>query len=218
MKTILLLSLCLLALTARAALSDADVRDAYHKSYRFEKTQSYPDAIRALAPVIDAYPQGYTVNLRLGWLSYLQGSHAAARAHYETAIRAAPDSIEARLGSLLPLLAQEHYADVEAGARLIIRKDPANYFANLRLATALRLQKKYDAAEEIVNRQLGFYPTDVGLLTELGLLKLAKNLPADRIFNDILTLDPENAVARAQLAKRSSAPSTNAQPSTVTKP
>ena len=218
MKKFFLLSLWLLAVAAHATLSDAEIRDAYHKSYRYEKAQSYADAIRALAPVIDAYPQGYTVNLRLGWLNYLQGAHATARAHYETAIKVAPDSIEARLGHVLPLLAQERYPEAESVARQVIRVDPANYYGNLRLAFALRMQKKYDAADDILSRQLGFYPTDVSLLTEWGLIKLAKNLPANRIFNDVLTLDPENVVAKAQLSRLTAASTTNTPPSEIKKP
>lgn len=199
------LLLCLLLLTpaAQAALTDAVIRDAYHSSYRYEKAQSYADAIKALAPVAEAYPQGYTVNLRLGWLHYLQGSQATARAYYEASMKVAPNSIEAKLGYLLPLLAQERYEEAESVARQIVRIDPANYYANLRLAYALRMQKKNEAAADIVNRQLVYYPTDVSLLLELGLLKVAQELPAEalRVFQDVLTLDPENVVAKAQIAR-----------------
>lgn len=218
MRSPLLFIACLFAAAARTALPEADIREAYHASYRHERVQNYADAIRALAPVLAAYPQGYTVNLRLGWLNYLQGAHATARVHYETAIKVAPDSLEARLGHLLPLLAQERYAEAEAVARHVIRVDPANYYGNLRLAYALRLQKKLDPAEDVVSRQLVFYPTDVSLLTEWGLIRLAKGLPAERIFNDVLTLDPENAIAKAQLARPAAASSTNPPPADLKKP
>ena len=192
---------CLLA--SAAAPTDAEIRDAYHKSYRYEKAQNYADAIKALAPVLDAYPTAYTVNLRLGWLNYLTGGFATARKHYETAIKTAPDSIEAKLGHTLPLMAQEKWDDAAAVARQVLRIDPSNYTANLRLAYVLRLQKKFDAAEQILNGMLVLYPTDISLLTEFALIKLAKdNKPeAKRVFNDILTLDPENVTAKAQLSK-----------------
>ena len=92
-----------------AAPTDAEIREAYHKSYRYEKAQNYTDAIKALAPVVTAYPAGYTVNLRLGWLNYLTGGYATARKHYEAAIKTAPDSIEAKLGHTLP---QIHYPEI----------------------------------------------------------------------------------------------------------
>ena len=186
-----------------AALSELDIRDAYHKSYRYERSQNYTDAIKALSPVIIAFPQAYTVNLRLGWLNYLIGSYATARTHYLTAIKTAPDSLEAKLGHTLPLLAQERYDEAEIAAKQVLRIDPSNYLANLRLAFAFRMLKKFEAAEDLLNRMLVLYPTDVSLLTEYALVKLAKNQNPDakRIFNDILTLDPENVIAKAQLSK-----------------
>ena len=191
-------------LVARAAApTDAEIRDAYHKSYRYEKAQNYSDAIKALSPVIAAYPQAYTVNLRLGWLNYLTGSFATSRTHYQAAIKAAPDSIEAKLGHTLPLVAQEKWEDVETIVKQVLRADPANYTANLRLAYVSRLQKKFDAAEAILNGMLVLYPTDISLLTELALIKLAKDDKAEakRLFNDVVTLDPENVTAKAQLSK-----------------
>jgi tetratricopeptide (TPR) repeat protein len=202
------LAFCLLpfafCLAAHAAApTDAEIREAYHKSYRYEKAQNYTDAIKALSPVVTAYPAGYTVNLRLGWLNYLTGGYATARKHYEAAIKTAPDSIEAKLGHTLPLLAQEKWEEAEAVAKQVLRVDPSNYLANLRLAYALRLQKKLDAAEQLLGAMLVLYPTDVSLLTEFALIKLAKDNKADakRLFNDVIVLDPENITAKAQLSK-----------------
>lgn len=207
MKKLLLLVLLATAVatvtTHAAALTETEIRDAYHKSYRYERSQSYSDAIKALSPVITAFPQGYTVNLRLGWLNYLIGSYATARTHYEAAIKTAPDSLEAKLGHTLPLMAQERYDEAEIATKQVLRIDPSNYLANLRLAFAFRMLKKLDAAEDLLNRMLVLYPTDISLLTEYALIKTARNQSVDakRVFNDILTLDPENVVAKAQLSK-----------------
>ena len=196
-------ALALLAAAPNLAptLSDEEIREAYHKSYRYEKAQSYDDAIKAITPVLAAYPQGYTVNLRLGWLCYLAGNYANSKSYYQAAMKVAPASLEAKLGYTLPLLAQERYDDTETITKQIIRVDDANYYANLRLAFALRMQKKLDAAEEVLNRALPLYPTDVKYLTELGLVKVAQDqcTAARRIFTDVLTLDPENVVAKEQL-------------------
>lgn len=200
---LLLVPVLLVAASAGAAINDTQIREAYHQSYRYEKSQNYADAIKALMPVLEEYPQGYTLNLRLGWLHYLQGGFATARGHYETAVKVAPYSLEAKLGHTLPLLAQERWAEAEAVVRQVLRLDAGNYLANLRLAYALRLQQKFDAADEVVNRMLVSYPTDIALLSELALLKVAQGQGAEagRIFNDILILDPENVTAKAQLSK-----------------
>ena len=202
------LALAAATTTPSPTLTDDEIRDAYHKSYRYEKSQNYDDAIKAITPVLTAYPQGYTVNLRMGWLCYLAGNYATAKTYYQAAIKIAPASIEAKLGYTLPLLAQERYDEVETVTKQIIRVDDSNYYANLRLAYALRLQKKLTAAEEALNRILPLYPTDVKFLTELGLVKVAQKQPdaAKRIFTDVLTLDPENVVAKEQLYTATKAP------------
>ena len=202
MKTIYILAIGLCFALAYAtpvaapAMSDEIIRDAYQKSYHYEKAQNYEDAIKAITPIITTFPQGYTVNLRLGWLYYLAGNYANARSYYQAAMKIAPASLEAKLGYTLPLLAQERYDEAEAIAKEIIRIDVSNYYANLRLAFALRMQKKYEAAEEVLNRVLPLYPTDVKFLSELGLVKTAENQPeaARRIFSDVLTLDPEKRI------------------------
>jgi len=102
-----------LPLLATAELSPEEIQKAYWDSYNYEKMQNYEDAIKALMPVYEAYPNGYTVNLRLGWLYYLQGHYANARYHYERAMKVAPASIEAKLGYTLPLLKQQKYREVE---------------------------------------------------------------------------------------------------------
>ena len=183
-------------------MTDDDIRDAYHKSYQYEKTQNYADAIKALTLLHQAYPEGYTVNLRLGWLYYLSGNFANAKLHYQTVIKVAPSSVEAKLGFMLPMLAQARYKDVEAMAKQVMEIDHSNYLANLRLAIALRMQKKFDQAEEVAMRMLVLYPTDLGFLTQLGLIKIAQKDPesATQLFTDILTLDPENVTAKQQLA------------------
>ncbi|MEZ4765017.1 MAG: hypothetical protein R3C26_18115 [Calditrichia bacterium] len=88
------------------ALTDAEIRDAYYKSYNYEKIQNYSDAINTLMPVYNEFPNTYTVNLRLGWLYYLIPNYANAISHYDRSIKISPYSLEAKLGRLLPLLAQ----------------------------------------------------------------------------------------------------------------
>ncbi len=191
------------ALAATAAPPDPVViADAYARSYVYEQSQNYLDAIRALERVRSAYPDGYTVNLRLGWLWYLAGRPANALDHYEVAIRVAPESFEPRLGALLPLLAQERYAEVESMAYAVISRDAYNYYGNLRLAVALRLEGKISAARAVVEKMLGAYPTDVAFLAESARLLTAEGdaVAARARWRDVATLDPENPAARAALA------------------
>jgi tetratricopeptide (TPR) repeat protein len=185
------------------AAGGVDIAGAYARSFGYERTQAYDDAIRALAPVYDAYPNGYTVNLRMGWLFYLNGNYSNAVAHYEVAEAAAPSALEPKLGRLLPLLAQERWAEAEALGYQVVSVDHYSYYGNLRLAVALRMQGKVDAAYQVALKMLTAYPTDILYLVELARTVDARGDPdeARRLFGEVLILDPENEAARRYLAR-----------------
>ncbi len=190
-------------LQAQDTLSYDQIREAYYRSYQYEKVQDYENAIRALLPVYEAYPRGYTVNLRLGWLYYLSGHYANALEHYSKAVQMAPAAVEARLGYMLPLLAQGRYPEAEQVAYQILSTDYYNYYGNLRLTYTLRMQQKWELAEAVARKMLTLYPTDVSFLVELGLIRagVGASEEARAIFRDVLILDPENETARSYLQR-----------------
>jgi len=185
------------------ALDYQSIKNAYQKSYLYEKVGDYKDAIRALMPVYEAYPDGYTVNLRLGWLYYLWGKYKNSIFHYRKAIRAIPTSVEAKLGLTLPLIAQQNWSEAEKVLYQILKIDYYNYYGNLRLCNVLEGEKKYSLVQSVAIKMLTVYPTSVPFLIylaksyyHLGYLKKAKKL-----FEDILILDPENVEAKTYLQK-----------------
>jgi len=173
------------------------VQECFRQSYKAEAAGQYQDAIKALQSV----PKSYVVEYRTAWLSYQNKDYVGAETHYQAALKVAPESLEARVGSLLPLLAQQRYADVETAARQILRTDPNNYTAALRLSVALRWQGKFPQAEEIATRLSNLYPTDTSFLLELAYAKWGQGLKpaAKALFNKILILDPDNATAKDAL-------------------
>jgi tetratricopeptide (TPR) repeat protein len=200
MKTIILF-IVLLCTSVSFGLSDQKIRDAYYKSYNYEKIEHYSNAAKALMPVYQEYGNTYTVNVRLGWLYYLQKKYANSLEHYQKAIQIAPASLEAKSGRLLPLLAQERYAEAEQEAFGILKVDHFNYYGNMRLAYALRLQKKLETAEQINLKMLALYPLDVTFLSEYALVKHAQGdiEAAVKAFTSVIILDPENVTAKAYL-------------------
>ena len=180
------------------AITPEEIQEAYHKSFNYEQIEDYENAIRTLSPVLDEYPNGYTVNLRLGWLYYLLGKYANSIEHYKKAAQAVSTSLEAKNGLLLPLLAQNKYNEAASTAYQVVSVDHYNYYGNMRLAYALRMQEKYDQAEQILNKMLAVYPTDVTFLTELALVKFNQGSTdtAGSLMWDVLTLDPENETAK----------------------
>jgi tetratricopeptide (TPR) repeat protein len=193
------------------SFSYEDIKEAYYKSYQYEKVQDYENAIKSIMPIYKKYPKGYTLNLRLGWLYFLWGKYANSLHHYGEAMKINPYSIEAKLGYTLHLMAQGKFSEVEKLCYQILSVDPYNYYANLRLVRALKQQRKLDVALKVVNKMLAVYPTDVSFLTELALIKYSSGSKEEAlsIFRDILILDPENVVAKEYLNGSKNASSGN---------
>jgi len=178
-------------------LSFKEIKKAYYESYAFERRGEYTKAIKAMMPVYASYPKSYTVNLRLGWLYYLNKNFANSIKHYETALKVAPYSVEAMLGLSLPLMAQEKWHEVEELMYRILKEDYYNYYGNLRLAIALIHQRKFKDASRIAKKMLYLYPTDVNFLNVLGEASFyqGKKDYARSIFNSVLVLSPKNRIA-----------------------
>ncbi len=200
---IILLFVFLLGNSVLAEAENSWIQEAYKKSFHYERAENYNAAITSLLPVVRAYPKGYAVNLRLGWLYYKIARYANSIAHYEAAIKTTPTAIGAKVGKLLPLLAQERYAEVEQTAYQVLNTDYYNYFTNLRLSIALRKQNKADLALEVINKMLYLYPTDVNFLVELAQVyaQTGEEKKAKAVFQDVLILAPENLIAQEYLEK-----------------
>lgn len=180
---------------------DVALAKAIAESARFETALDFDKALDALGAQIKSHPRNYTLALRSAWLHYLKGEYGIAERDYQQAARLAPKSIEAKLGGLLALLAELKYRNAEPLAQQVIRSDPSNYYANLRLAVAMRNLKKLPEAEKVVHKMLALYPADTALMTELGLIAQAENKPdrAKQLFLEVVALDSTNATALQQL-------------------
>jgi len=200
---LVLIACFLIASRAERLQAATPIQESYHRSFSYEKVQDYDNAIKALMPIFQTYPKGYTVNYRLGWLYYLKQSYSNALSHYGQAISVAPYSIEVKLGITLPLMAQLRWEDVENQLYKVVKTDFYNYYGNLRLAYVLRQQKKVTLGIQVMQKMLSLYPTDVSCLTELALLYVEKKdkKAAGEVFQTILTLDRENVAAKSFFAE-----------------
>ncbi len=198
----ILLTVLLGVTTSVFGISQAEVTKAFTSSYQLEYNGYYLDAIKALEPALKNDPKGYVVNLRKGYLHYLSQQFNESIDYYNKAIAASPMAVDAKLGKIMVLLAQGNYKGVESEGSLLVKMDNFNYLGNLRLAFALRMQKKFDFAEKVVAKMLKYYPVDLSYLAEFGILKYANGdyAASKKVFNEILTLDPSNALAYEYIA------------------
>jgi len=185
------------------SLTYSQIKEAYQKSFFYEKVGDYKDAIRVLMPIYKAYPDGYTINLRLGWLYYLWGKYDNSEFHYRKADKAIPTSVESKLGLSLPLMAQQKWGEAETTLYRVIAIDFYNYYGNLRLAKVLGKEKKYKQQIAVALKMLNIYPTSVPFLVVLGegYYNLGNLQKAEEVLKNILILDPENITAKELLKK-----------------
>jgi tetratricopeptide (TPR) repeat protein len=194
----MLFALVFAVVGSSAELPHEQIAQAYYASYEHEKSQNYTEAIKAMDPVYQAYPKGYTVNYRLGWLTYLNGNFANALVYYKTALSIYPASVEVMNCISLVHKARMEWTKVETQNYSIIKIDYFNQTANYWYAYALRQQKKFDQAENVCRKMLTVFPTSVLFLNELGEVLVCKKemAKATEIFSSVTILDPGNETAK----------------------
>ncbi len=179
-------------------LTDDKIAESYEKSYLLEDIQKYQDAIQVLLPILKEYPNGYTINLRLGWLAYLKGSYQDALNYYQKSLTIFPSSIEVMHKISLVHYARQNWNEMEEENSIIIRLDYLNSSANYWYAIALKNQKKYQTSENVCRRMLVYYPTSTSFLYELAENLYLKEEYDEALthFNSVLILSPYNHEAK----------------------
>lgn len=174
----------------------------YQASYDLEAARNYTAAERQLQELAALGDDSYTRHLRQGWLRYHAGAYASALEAYGVAIDKEPDSIEARQGVLLPLLALRRWSDAEAACRALLERAPADYLGSSRLAYVLYSTGRYGEAAVAYRAVLRHYPSDVEMRAGLGwsLLKEGDRAGAKEAFTEVLRVAPSHVSAAQGLA------------------
>jgi len=195
MKKIALISMILATF-----VSALDIQKAYYKSYNYEKMGDYKDSIKSLIPVYKKFPKGYTLNLRLGYLFFLEKKYNNSIEHYKKAANIVPYSVEAKFGLIKNYLKKGKFDNALTITNSIIKMDYYNYYGNYYQLIALKQKGQRDDAIKVANKMLALYPTDVMYLQELAKLIYEKDKKkAKKLFEDILILDPNNVAAKEYL-------------------
>ena len=154
--------------TPAAAASRTGDPTHFQESYDFEAIGRMEEALASLDKLSEAKRGGYVAMLRRGWLLYRLGRNVQAIEVYEKAAALDPKAIEARLGLLLPLMAERRWPGAEKTAREVLKADPANYTATLRLAFVQYNQGRYSESGTLYQKLADAYPSDVEVLAGLG--------------------------------------------------
>jgi len=196
-----LLFLLLITISVAFATDDfKNIKEQYFKSYDYEQMGRYSEAIKVLAPLYNKYPKGYTLNLRFGWLFYLNKNYNDAIKYYKKASLINGYALDPKLGLIRIYLDTYSYSKAETMSYEVLKMDFYNYYANLYVIQTLIAQKKYDTATKITDKMLALYPTDILFLEQLAkIYEKQKNPYLKKLYEDILILDPNNVYVRNKL-------------------
>lgn len=190
----ILFSQCLLV--AASAYGDTN---PWKESYRLENQYQYDAALSALN---HASGDDELLLLRRGWLNYLKGSNSKAIEYYKKAISKNGNSLDARLGIILPLLAQQRWREAEQNANNALSIAPWNYYAHIRLMQAEQGLKQWQQLAKHAQTVHTRYPSDATVLIYLAHAqqRLGNHDAAKAAYQKVLQLLPDNFEA-SQYAK-----------------
>lgn len=175
--------------------------DPWAESYRLEALTQYENAAKSLEGFIRDNPRNEFAILRHGWLSYLYGAHNDAIRDYQKALDLNSKSLDARLGLMLPLIAQQRWREVASQAGKVLEVAPWNYYAHVRLMISEEGERKWDTlakhAQEVSQR----YPSDATVLVYLARANdwLKNETAARRAYEQVLERIPGHIEASQYL-------------------
>ena len=179
---------------------------AFKNSIEDETNGNYSDAISEMLNIAEKYKNDYLVNIRLGWLYYLNSDFSTSVSYYQRALQlSGENNIEAMLGITLPLSEKNNWDEVKDYYQKIIDIDENNYTANLRLGQILLNTANYLNAKSYLSKVHENYPGDYESTLYLGwtLYYLGDKSSARKLFIETLALNPddESALKGIELTK-----------------
>lgn len=171
------------------------VPNAFAKSYVAEGKGNYSEAIKAIKDVYNE--SSYTMNLRLGWLYYLDLNYEVSISYYNKACKLMPVAVEPLWALLNPQIAKENWAEVDKIYLRILKIDPKNSTANYKLGLNYYYRKNYAKAKKYFDVALNLYPFDynIVLMSAWNNYFLGKTNEAKVLFNKVLNIDANDASA-----------------------
>jgi tetratricopeptide (TPR) repeat protein len=171
---------------------------AFHESLKQEEAKEYAKSIQSLEAVFAAHKDDYLVNLRLGWLHYLARNFEQSKKLYNQAfVLSGNKSVEALLGLTLPLAAANDWDNVAATYHAVLRLDPMNYTAHLRLGQLMLNRGVYGEAKTYLEKAQAAYPGSYEPNLSLGwtYYYLGNKQKATSLLTTALMLSPGDTLA-----------------------
>jgi len=193
-KLFSLILIMFVSVMSSPAQSVDDMRKAFKDSYDFETKKDFYNAIDALKKLNS---NEYEVNLRLGWLHYLNQQYEESMGFYQTCIDSKPNSIEAKFGYTYPAAALNEWENVAKQYNDILNIDPQNTVASYKLGMIYYYKPDYQTALKYFEKVSTLYPFDYSAAVMAGWsnLKLGNVSEAKNYFNKSLMIKPDDPSA-----------------------
>ena len=197
MKTIFkhAIVLVLLISMTTSANAQANITDAFSKSYALSYSQKYDQAAQTLLNIYDA--KSYEINLRLGYIYFLGKDYAKSKQYYQKAIDLMPMSVEAKIGMTYALGGENNTTKLIEVYNSILSYDVYNSYANYYMGFIYYSNKDYTNAHKYFERNVNLYPFtyDSVIMLAWTNLKLGKTNEAKVLFQKALVISPDDVSA-----------------------
>ena len=172
-------------------------------SYYLESQGKYDAAAKVLQSELAKRPADEFVVLRVAWLKYLAGNYSQAASDYQHALNLNPKSLDARLGLILPMLAQKRWREAGQLAGQVLEIAPWNYYAHVRLMSAEEGQEKWGVLAQHAKEVSIRYPSDATVLVYLARAeaKQGNKAEAQAAYRKVLQRIPGHYEASGFLAE-----------------
>lgn len=192
------------SVTASPTTKPNSMQSMWTKSYTLEGQKKYLEAANVIKPILEKSPKNEFALLRLGWLSYLQAKYNVSEDYYHKALDANADSIDARLGLTLPLMAEQRWKEAAVYANQVIAISPWSYLGCIRLMTCESGLAQWEVLEKEASEFVKRYPTDISGYVFLARAQalLGKKELAIQNYQEVLYRSPANLEALKYLESK----------------
>jgi tetratricopeptide (TPR) repeat protein len=200
-KSILAVLLFTASFYNSSAQTDAVLQAAFKESYTQESIRKFPEAIAVLTKLYNE--KSYEINLRVGWLYYLNKDYQQSQVYYQRAVNLKPYAIEAKLGLTQPLAALQYTDKLLQLYEDILKIDALHSVANYWAGVIHYNRRKYEDASKHFEKVVNLYPFDYdgNHMLAWTYLNLGRSNDAKILFNKALLAKPGDASCLEGLSK-----------------
>ena len=191
---LVLFFLCLNSLM-KAQSTKFIVSEAFSMSYANESKKNYQQAINDLMTVYDE--KSYEINVRLVWLYYYLEAYEVSKKYYDIAVQINPNSVEGRLGLVLPASALANWDLVLQQYLEILKIDDLNSTVNYFTGLIFYNKAEFNNAEKYFEKVYQHYPFnyDTAIVLAITKQKLKKDNDAKNLYMKALLFYPGDQTA-----------------------